>query len=126
MSARLKLLLAALAVVLVTAGLSVWSWHNATAQGEFRDCQVGVNDALIAAQRQRAAAAEADRAADKADREAIDAMVLAVTNARGTAEVQAALRGYLLARAKNDAARVRAEAQRAANPLPEQPSRTCG
>lgn len=95
--------------------------------GQIRnDCQVRVNEAQAVAQRERAAAADQDRAADRTEAAAIRELVRAVFASKTQTEVLAANARYELAVAEVDRQRADAEEQRRLHPLPPLPSETCG
>lgn len=108
--ARQRLLGAAL-VALSVAALAM-SFVATTTQMTYTRCQAAVNDALIHAQRDRADAAQQDR-------EALDRLVTDVLAATDRTKSRQALQDYVNARAA-------ADAQRAAHPIPDPPSSTCG
>lgn len=92
-------------------------------------CQVAVNEAMAVATRDRAAAAEVDRAADRDESTATRTLILAVFTATGPAardQVRAAFVAYDLTLRDLDARRGEAERQRREHPLPPLPSQTCG
>lgn len=98
-----------LLLVIASAG-AVWQSYQVTAdQKAFVECQARVNDALIVTlQDSRVLAAQ--------EREATDAVYRAIQS--DPSEYRATISAYFAKRAE-------ADARRAANPLPEPPTRRC-
>jgi len=95
--------------------------------GQIRsDCQARVNEAQALAQRERSAAADQDRAADRVEAAAFRDLVRGVFSSTNQAGVLAANARYELAIAEVDRQRAVAEQQRREHPLPPLPSETCG
>lgn len=103
--------------------MSVWS--GIQTQVAVR-CQATVNEAQVASQRARAAAAEQDRQADRAESTTMAELIHDVFSAKTQAEVQRAYATYTANMSAIADQRAAAEAQRKANPLPPLPSETCG
>lgn len=92
-------------------------------------CQVAVNEATAMATRERAAAAEVDRAADRDESTATRTLILAVFTATGPdarEQIRAAFVAYDRRLREVEARRGEAERQRREHPLPPLPSETCG
>ncbi len=95
--------------------------------GQIRsDCQVRVNEAQAVAQRERSAAADQDRAADRVEAAAFRELVRGVFASKDQAGVLAANARYEQTIAEVDRLRAVAEQQRREHPLPALPSETCG
>lgn len=111
-------LVASVLALLVSAVTGFQSYRHA-------QCQSAVNEALIQATNQRAAAAAQDRDSDRRESQATADLIRTVFTTRTSEERLAAYASYrdtLDAVAK---ARAEAEASRQAHPLPAPPSESC-
>lgn len=112
-------LAASVCALLISAVTGLQSYQHA-------ECQAQVNETLIRATSERAAAAAADRQSDRDESAATAELIRSVFTLRTTAERVAAYAEYRERIDAIDAQRAETERQRQAHPLPAPPSETCG
>lgn len=130
MSFRLQvaLLVVSFVALIIAVGSGIQRQADSSRLRDYIACQAAVNEASALSQRARAAAAEQDRASDRAESEATRRLILTVFTATGPDardQARAAFATYEKALAAVAASRADADRQRQANPLPPLPSETC-
>lgn len=127
--AQIGLLIASFVSLIVASVTGIQRQTDSARLERYIRCQVSVNEAMAMATRDRATAAEVDRAADRDESTATRTLILSVFTATGPdarEQVRAAFVSYDKTLRDIDVRRADAERQRREHPLPPLPSETCG